>query len=1120
MTGIQSWLQQLGLEKYGALFAEHEITLEVLPDLTESDLDRLALPTGPRRRLIVAIQELRAAGAQRPAESGQALAAQPTDAHDAERRQLTVMFCDLVGSTRLSERLDPEEMRELMRAYRKACTEVVARYGGHVAQYLGDGLMVYFGWPTAHEDDAERGVRSALEIVKAVQDVSAAQPLSVCIGVATGTVVVGEASQAGNAEAKLAVGETPNLAARLKELAGPDEIVIALPTRRLVGAVFELNDLGVHRIEGITQPVRAWKVHGLQRPLGRFEAAHVGVALTPFVGREEEVALLMRRWKQACDGEGQVVLVGGEPGIGKSRLIQVLGERIDGEPFTTLRYNCSAHHNNSALYPMIEQLELAAGFTHEDTPEQKLDKMEAVLAGDAQQRAEAAPLLAALLSLPAERYPPLNLSPQKQKEKILEALASQVEALSRRGPVLIVFEDAHWLDPTSQEALDTCVPRIQALSVLLVITHRPEYRLPWTQQAHVTLLGLSRLGRRQGAKLVHNVVQGRALPAELVDQIVAHADGVPLFIEELTKSVLESGLVREAGDQYTLQTPLPGLAIPTSLRESLLARLDRLALVKDVIQIGACIGREFSYQLLARVAPLRGEQLEDALRKLTEAGLLYRRGAPPNATYTFKHALVQDAAYDSLLKSKRQQLHARLAQVLQENFADQVANEPELLAHHYTQSGNPAEAIPWWREAGKLAAQRVALQEAVGHFQRALALIERLPPSSERDALELSIREPLNAAWTGLRGWAAAEVGVNAAAILKLAKRQDQSQTRGTGLWAIWVNTITQGRVADSLEWARRLLSEGDEVGDVDLRIFGHGAAMISYFYLGQLLEARDHGSQVLALYDPQHASRWMQVTANDFRTLVGIWSCQWTWMLGYPDQAVQLSDQRDTHARCLGHAFNLAFALTLGAYAFDYRCEPDRLLERVREADRLERELSVPFMHQVMVPQVEGLALLRKGHLPEAISSLRRGLDNWTSGGGHSRVPYLKSALAEALALKGDLDAALEMIDECLEQIERAGWQERSHLAEVLRLKAWMLMRQGRGQEAQTVLRASIDWARQQQAKSWELRSATTLAELLAERGERAAARDLLAPIYSWFTEGFDTRDLKAARTLLDSLG
>jgi len=1113
VTDIADWLRRQGLERYSSAFAEHEITFELLSELTEADIDRMSLPTGPRRQLMVAIQALRAVRGQ------PAIHAEPAPrafaSRNAERRQLTVMFCDLVGSTSMAERLDPEELHDLLQAYRSVGAEVVARYDGHVAQYLGDGLMVYFGWPHAHEDDAERGVRTALEIVQAVKAMRGTPPLAVRIGLATGTVVVGAAS----AEDNLAMGDTPNLAARLQGEAEPHEVVVASATHGLVVHSFNFTDLGMRPLDGFAAPVRVWRVDEVRRTQGRFRAAHDGLALTPLVGREEEVALLRRAWQHSRDGEGRVVLLGGEPGIGKSRLTQVLLEESESETCTALRYQCSPFYLNSALYPFIEQLESVAEFAREDTPDQKLDKMEAVLAGNLAQRAETAPLVAALLSLPTERYRPLDLSPQKQKEKTLEVLAAQLETLSRRQPVLMVFEDAHWIDPTSQEALDVLVPRIQTLAVLLVITHRPEYTLRWAQQPHVTRLGLGRLGRRQGAELVAQVTQGRALPAEVLQQIVAHTDGVPLFVEELTKSVLESGLLRQAGNEYTLQTPLPPLAIPTSLRDSLLARLDRLTPVKDIIQIGACIGREFSYELLARISELADHHLESSLGKLIEAGLVYRRGTPPDATYTFKHALVQDAAYDSLLKGKRQLLHGRIARVLQEDFADRVATEPGLLAHHYTKAGNLAAAIPWWREAGTLAVQHVALQEAAGHFQSGLALIEQLPPSVERDEFELSIRAPLNAVWTSLRGWAAEEVSVNAAAILELTKRQAASQISGTGLWAIWVNTTTQGRIGDSLEWAKRLLAEGDRARDIDLRIFGHGAAMISHFCLGQLLEAREHGNQVLALYDQQQAARWMRVTAHDLRTLVGVWSCQWTWMLGYPDQAVALSDEKDVHARRLGDAFNIGFALTLGAYAFDYRREAGRLFERIREVNRLERERSVPFMNQVMVPQLEGLAHLRSGQLSEAVSSLRRGLENWKLRGGHSRVPYLKAALAEALALQGNWEMGLEMIDECLDQIERTGWQERSHLAEVLRLRGWMLMQTRRGEEAETPLRAAIEWARQQQAKSWELRASTTLAELLVARGQRDAAREALAPIYHWFTEGLETHDLQAARQLLASL-
>jgi len=607
-----------------------------------------------------------------------------------------------------------------------------------------------------------------------------------------------------------------------------------------------------------------------------------------------------------------------------------------------------------------------------------------------------------------------------------------------------------------------------------------------------------------------------ALPAEVLEQIVAHTDGVPLFVEELTKSVLESGLLREVGDQYKLQAPLPALAIPTSLRDSLLARLDRLAPVKEIAQIGACIGREFSYELLACISTLRNEQLGEALRKLTEAGLVHRRGSPPDATYTFKHALVQDAAYDSLLKSKRAQLHAQIAKVLERDFPERVADEPELLAHHYTQAGNLAAAIPLWQKAGELSLARRALHEAIGHFQKALALIEQRPPSPGRDGLELSIREPLHSAWVGLRSWAAPEVAVNAGAILERAKSQGNPRSLLVGMNAMCVNINTQGRISDALEWAQRLLAEVNKGKDIDLQIGGHRNVMNCRLHLGHLLEAREHGNLALALCDPQRIER---AQLGDVRTEIGVWSSQLTWILGYPDQAVQVSEERDAHARGFGNALTLSFALTRGAYAFDYRCEPERLLERVSEADRLAREQSIPFIYQMLVPTTEGLARLRTGQLPEAISLLRRGIENWIKLGAHVTIPYLKAALAEALALQGDLDAALHLIDECVEQIERPGWQERVDLAEVLRLKGWMLMRQGKSQEAEVQLRTSIDCARQQQAKSWELRSSTTLAELLVERGQRDVARELLAPIYGWFTEGFDTKDLKDAKALLQEL-
>jgi class 3 adenylate cyclase len=1111
-TPLADWLKRHDLGTWLPLFVENAVDLKTLEVLTDADLKELGLPFGPRKRILSLIAE-----SKRPPTVRRTDTKRPTSS-SGERRQLTVMFCDLVGSTNLSTLLDPEELHALIATYRTTCCEVVARYEGHVAQYLGDGLMIYFGWPVAHEDAVERAIRSALEMMQAVKALRAAHPLAVRIGVATGSVVVGDTSRDDNAEARLAVGETPNLAARVQAVAGPNEIVIAPATRRLLADAFTFTDLGPHLLKGIAQPLQLWRVDEAKRTEGRFNAAHRGVGIAPLVGRDEECRLLEGRWQRARSGEGQAVLVGGQAGIGKSRLIQGLRESIT-DPHGVLHYQCSPYHLNSPLHPFIDQFELSAGFARDDSAAQRLEKMEAALVGSNEQKANAAPLYAALLSLPTERYAPLNLSPRKQKEKTLEALIARVEVMAREQPLLVVVEDVHWIDPTSQELLELLLEKLAALRLFLVMTCRPEAQPAWSEQPGVTSLTLNRLGPDQGTRLVETVTDGKALPPEVLAEILLRTDGVPLFVQELTRSVLESGLLREEGDHYALRGPLESLAIPASLRDSLMARLDRLGPVKELAQIGACIGREFSFDLLGRIAALDSEPLATSLETLVDSGLVTRNDSPPNATYTFKHALVQDAAYDSLLKTTRNELHARIAEVIENHFADRVIKAPEWLAHHLTQAGLFARAIPLWREAGTFAVGRVAMKEAVAHFQKGLALVEQLPPSEERDGLELTIREPLNAAWTGLRGWAAPEVGENAAAILQLAESRHNAQSLLLATWWVWTNTITQGRIADSLQWVERLQAGGSERGDIDLQIFGHATAMVHHFLNGRLAESRAETDRVLSLHDPRRSERWIQLTGHELRTFIEVYACQLLWMMGFPDQAARWSDAARARAQADGHAFNLVWALTFSSYVFAYRREPDRFLERLGEADHLAREQGLAFICEVSVPQARGIAELQHGRSREAIALLRHGIERWTKTGGTVRVPFLKSALAEAVALEGDPSAALELIEECLEQIGRPSGQERLWLAEVLRIKGWILIRLGRDDEAATQLRASIDCARQQQAKSWELRSTTTLAALMAARGQRDAARELLQPICGWFTEGAGTKDLLEARTLLGNL-
>jgi class 3 adenylate cyclase/tetratricopeptide (TPR) repeat protein len=1119
MTGIRDWLAELGLEKYAAVFAEHEITLEMLPDLTEADIDKLALPTGPRRRLMIAVQALAAATRVQRSAQPAASVAEPGISYDADRRQLTVMFCDLVGSTALAERLDPEELRALMQAYRKACDEVVARYKGQVAQHRGDALMAYFGWPTAHEDDAERSVRAALEIVHAVKAVDADPPLAVHIGVATGTVVVGAVSRADDAEAKLAVGETPNLAARLQSLAGPDEIVIAPSTRRLVGAAFQMSDMGTHSLKGIAQPVQAWRAHAVSAAASRFEASH-GAGVTPLVGREQEIGLLLDRCQRAHEGEGQVVLLSGEPGIGKSRVLSTLRERLEDQGVGSLRFQCSPYHVNSAYYPTIDNFERALKFGRDESPESKLHKLEALMVGHYALPLTDVRFVAAMLSIPCEaRYGAISITPQKHKDETLRVLVAIVEAAARRQPTAMLYEDAHWVDPTSLEALDLLIDRVRTIPLLIVLTHRPEFQPKWGSHGHVTALNLSKLTRAQSSAIVSKLAGGKALPADLLERILAKTDGVPLYVEELTKAILESGELKDAGDHYDYAGDACSVTIPATLRDSLTARLDSSAQVKEVAQIGAAIGREFSYELIAAVAPHTPAELDSTLNQLTESALAFRRGTPPEATYTFKHALVQDAAYDSLLKSRRQALHAKIARVLEEHFPATKDTEPELLAHHLTAAGQAEAAIGYWQKAGKLALKRLALNEAISHLNKGMELIGTLPKSAQRDANELDLRTPLGAAWMARKGWSASEVWSSFHPALGLAKSLGRHETLVSIYYGLYTHVSVRGRVAEALAWVNEMLASAEASGDLVLLIVGHRAACAIYYFLGDFNRSREHGDRVLALYSEEQHRHLADILNNDPKTGAGIYVCLGAWMLGYPDRAVQLSDAKDAHARRRGHPFDLGWALTFGDPVWDFRCEPAPLLARIEEAERLGRAHSLPVISEVLAQIVKGLAWLRAGHLDEAVPHLRAAIEKWNAGGALLWMPYLRATLAEGLALSGDLDGGLSLIEESLTQIARPGWEERSHLAEVLRLKGWMLYQQGKLAAAEENYLASLNVAREQQAKSWELRTSTSLARLWQSQGKRQEALDLLKPVYDWFTEGFDTKDLKEAKALLAEL-
>ena len=749
---IVVWLRSLGLEQYEATFRENAIDFSVLPDVTDQDLEKLGVLLGHRRKLLRAIADLETSAKTAPDASTVPASVDTSPRDTAERRQVTVMFSDLVGSTALSARMDPEDLREVISAYQDCVAETVGRLGGFIAKFMGDGVLVYFGYPHAHEDDAERAVRAGLELVAAVGALKTHAPLQTRVGIATGLVVVGDLIGSGASQEQAIVGETPNLAARLQGIAEPSSVFLAESTRKLVGNLFELEDLGAQDLKGISGLVRAWAVLRPSQVESRFDAFHAS-GLTELVGREEELEILLRRWSKAKTGQGQVVLLSGEAGIGKSRLTAALLEAIASEPHTRLRHFCSPQHTDSALYPTIGQLERAAGFTRDDTLQAKLDKLDLLLA-QSSTSAQDAGLFAEMLSLPNDgRYPKPDLTPQQRRQQTLEALASQVAALSSQNPLLMIFEDAHWADPTSLELFSRIVDKISTLRVLLIVTFRPEFDPPWIGRPHVTALTLNRLAERETSAIISRLVGNKSLPPSVRQDIIERTDGIPLFVEEMTKAVLEAG-DEGAAEQTVAAVPSPALAVPASLHASLMARLDRLGPAKEVAQVGAAIGREFSHALLAAVARKPEIELGSALDRLIEAGLLFRQGVPPEAAYLFKHALVQDAAYGTLLREPRRALHARIAETLESQFAEIAENQPEVLARHFAEAGMSETAIQYWSKAGERALQRSANAEAAAHLTSAIELV---PKGGGESRLELRLQMALGSAARAIHGHAAPE---------------------------------------------------------------------------------------------------------------------------------------------------------------------------------------------------------------------------------------------------------------------------------------------------------------------------------------------------------------------------
>jgi len=1118
MPDITEWLGEIGLGQYATAFLENDIDLEIVPELTEADLEKLGLSLGHRKKLLRAAASLGTIGAPslpvgKPAEMA-GIAPPVTGRPEAQRRQLTVVFYDLVGSTALSSQIDPEELRDVLMSYQNVVARQIARFDGHLAKFMGDGVLGYFGWPRAHEDDAERAVQAGLATIEAMGQLRTpvAIPLAVRVGIATGLVVVGDLIGEGPAQEEAVVGETPNLAARLQGVAEPNTVVVSESTRRLIGDIFELEDLGRQNLKGIDPSTRAFRVVREVRAESRFDARHGGAKL-PMVGRDQELGLLLDRWRQSVAGEGQVIVLTGEAGIGKSRVTRGLSDALAEEPYIRVRWQCSPYHSESVLYPAIQYFGAAAAFAHSDTADQKLDKLEVLLKSAATGIPDVLPHVAAMLSLPIDRYPGTSLTAQQLRARTLHALVNYLLAFAREKPVLFVLEDLHWVDPTTLEFLSLLVDSISGKRVMALVSTRPMV-FAGLGQSHVTRLTLNRLARESTVAIIDRLTGGKALPDEVMNQILTRTDGMPLFVEELTKTVLESGLMKESNGAFVLTRPLPPLAIPSSLHDSLLARLDRLAPIKEVAQTAAVIGREFSHALLASLSPLSESELHAALAKLLDAELIHRRGVPPDAIYVFKHALVRDAAYGTLLKSARHLLHSQVASCLESKFP---GTPPEVIARHAEEALLYDKALEFWLLAGERDRKRSANVEAIAHLRRCLEILAELPDRDGRIEQELTIQLALANALMACRGYAAPELGTVYARTRELAERINDTTKLLPVMYGLWAFKMVSGRHSAALEISHEFVELARAAGDISLMVATRAVGLSSNC-VGQLALAERCCSEaeVLAntLFDRIEHRDALFTYGTDPEVSSLAYGALPTWLLGYPDRALKRSEKAIALANESAHPHTLAYALAMGASLQMLNGDPLASQKRAEAMIALTTEVDIPFWRAWALTPL-GWALAQQGRIEDGMKCIRDSLDLCRATGALMGLPTSLTVLAELQRKAGQLEEARESLDQALKVTEET--EEIYWAPETYRIKGEVMLTDcGDSKAAEANFHEAMRIARQQRSRMFELRAAISLGRFWLEHDKAGEAYELLAPIYSQFTEGFDSPDLLSAKELI----
>ena len=1116
-TDMAEWLGRHGLNQYAQAFAENNIEISVLPDLTENDLKKLGVSLGHRKKLLKAIEALTAA--RQPTETTSAVSnvtvVSPSlvQQREAELRQITVMFCDLVGSTQLSEKLDPEDLRVLIDAYREACGTAVKRYGGQVASYAGDGVMAFFGWPRAHEDDAVRAVHAALDTLSAVTNISGPVTLASRVGVCSGLVVVRDIGASGTGGSMDAVGETPNIAARLQTLATSNTVLISESTKHLISEAFDLQDLGFQEIKGVTKPLHVYRVLAAKNIASRFEAAHGGL-LTPLVGRAIELSLFLDRWQKVKEAEGQIILLSGIPGVGKSRLVHELMSNIRDEPHFLFNYQCSPYHSQSAFFPIIEQIKQAAQVTSLNSDAHKLTKLKAYFASWIDNSTEHVLLVANLLSIPPKNNRELSpFTAQQIKNRTITALIDTWLALSARRPTLCIFEDVHWMDPSTLELLELAISRIDRARILLVVSCRPEFRSAWFTRANVTMHSLTRLSRNEVIAMIGGLSRDGAMPQNTIDEIIDKADGVPLFIEELTSSIQQRPIgsrLEENGFKRTIQSPM--LKVPETLHDALMERLDRVAPGHKVAQTAAVIGREFSYDLLSLATGIGGDDLRSALSVLEEADIIYRVDISPFVRFAFKHALLRDAIYNSLLRDKRQEIHADIAAMLETHFHEVVESQPEILAYHYGEAGNHQLAVNYWRASGLRAVAHSANIEAIAHFRKALEALAALPDTPERNEQESEIQLARGIPLIAVRGYAAAETREAFTRARALCLKLDNAPNYFQALFGLWGHSWMGGKHNEALNMADEFLSRSRASADPVLSMVAHRVMGSTLLTIGEFQSSKEHFEQSITLSNvtgkqPLHSVYMVEPRAASLLLLS--WDL---WFLGYPDQSLSRVSEALSLAKDLSQPYTIAFAHYMTSVIHLLRGDPDRALASAEESLEISQEQRFS-LYVVLSMISRGRALGELGRLGEAKTEIKRGIDEARRTGVGFMLQMMESWLADIHARSGDNEAALSIVEQTLSDLNDV--TGRAWEAELYRQRAQLLLalNETRVSEAEAYLKDAIIIARRQSAKSLELRAASTLATLWRTQERFDEARGLIEPIYCWFNEEADTADLRIAR-------